>query len=119
MKPSHQVGYAWYSWGPRFEHGCEACTWLGHFDVFDLWLCTVVPTYPVLQARWESEETQRVSASAFSVLLFGTLSEAENVPGPDSANPVDARQKYALRVAYLVARDRGLLRDTDLWSGSK
>lgn len=83
---------------PTYQHNCEACTYLGNFDGHDLYHCT--------QARLPSTRTL--------IARFG--------PGPDYLSGVEFvdddtglswRQgptMAALRVAYLIARDRGLLR---------
>lgn len=96
-------------WGPRFEPTCSQCVFLGRFDVFDLWFCNGIPTVATISARWESAI---MTIPCLTVAAVGSLQEDQHFPGPHAADPVDTRLKCALRVAYLVARDRGLLLET-------
>jgi hypothetical protein len=78
---------------PLFTHDCEACTFLGTWDGFDLYVCNQGSTdHATLIARYGD------AAPAYkSGLDFGLIPFNSGVASPP------------MRVAYLIAVDRGLL----------
>lgn len=81
---------------PHFEHDCDNCTFLGNYNGEDLYYCTQNNTYGTVIVRKSS-----YGPDYFSGLPFAkeTLKESRS-PG--------------LRVAYLIARDKGLCSEEDM-----
>jgi hypothetical protein len=79
---------------PKFEHDCTRCQFLGHYDGADLYFCDGEPT---IIARFSSEGHNYRSG-----LIFGYRHDLKERPGDH------------LRVAYLLAKDAGLLESIDV-----
>lgn len=76
----------------RYPHHCKECTFLGHYNGHDLYFCSQ-GLRPTVMARFGSDD-QYVSG----------LPTAEHCSTSD-----DQDEFRALRVALLIARDRGLV----------
>ena len=75
---------------PVFEHDCDACIFLGHYEGHDLWFCPrEVAGYTVI-ARWSSDGPDYRSGAPFG-----------KMPLDDGGG--------ILRVAHLIAADFGLI----------
>ena len=84
---------------PVFQHNaCGACQFLGHYNGHDLYFCSGGPPTTVI-ARHGNEPDAYVSglevAKSFSLERTG-----------------DAPELAPLRVAYLIAVDKGLIRSS-------
>jgi hypothetical protein len=90
--------------GPLWAHDCTRCTFLGHFEEHDLYVCvgrqdvgpTVIARYGPNEDCYEGLHLSKAPLKRLDV----------NVGGP-----VDGIRgaKYLLRVAHLLAADMGLL----------
>lgn len=78
---------------PQFQHDCETCTFLGHYNEHDLYHCK--STAPTVIARRSDDPPDYSSGLMFAGLMFAEHAMVGNA-------------LYPLRVAYLIARDRGL-----------
>jgi hypothetical protein len=78
---------------PQFEHDCEDCKFLGSYDGRDLYFCP--GGGPTIIARRSSDPPDYSSG-----LCFGKTSLKDMTPD---------RSSWALRVAYLLACDQGLI----------
>ena len=85
-------------YGPTFQHHCETCLYLGTYGAHDLYFCPQ-GALPTVIARFGSEGPEYCSGLASAQAQ--SLRELETVKADPSF--------WALRVAYLIARDAGLL----------
>ncbi len=85
---------------PEFRHDCDACTFLGHYNDHDLYYCTKTDGWPKFLARYGDYGAWPAARCHHLGLSFAqtSLRELEQ----------DDTQR-ALRVAYLIAADLGML----------
>lgn len=51
---------------PRYEHTCDACSFLGLFDEYDLYFCPQSGIFPTVIARFSSRNGDYLSGLAFA-----------------------------------------------------
>lgn len=83
---------------PKFKHDCTSCVYLGHFEDHDLYYC---PNDPTVIARFGDEGPDYGSGLPFAETPLAELSEDQ---GPGSG-----RVHRLLRVAWLIAKDTGVV----------
>lgn len=79
---------------PEHLHHCTHCVFLGNYNGQDLYYCEGWGPTPTVMARYGDSPDEYVSG----------LARARHVTMSGTAN-------RALRVAYLIARDKGLVND--------
>lgn len=82
-------------YGPRYEHYCTECFFLGQHENFDLYYCEQGRKRPTVLAVYEEEDEVRD--------LSGSAKRVQYVSGLSSEFP-------ALDVARTLARTMGLLK---------
>ena len=84
---------------PVYAHGCDACTFLAHYNDDDLYHCTQGSTsrMPTVIARHSGKPADYTSG------IY--VAKASNLK---AARELGDRPVESLRVAYLIAKDMGL-----------
>lgn len=77
---------------PKYKHDCKYCTFLAQHGEFDLYHCTQGINVPTVIARFGDEDRDYTSGA------WGPRTEDRDATPP----------QIALRVAYLIAKDRRL-----------
>ena len=98
---------------PKFTHDSDCCTFLGTLDGIDMYFCgqNVIPT---VIARYGDDGDEYMSGAEIAAIAScnGTLrvlcGTPEGTKQPGEKIEMDAAHR-ALRVAYLIAIDDGLL----------
>lgn len=83
---------------PKFQHDCSRCVYLGHFEDHDLYYCAGEPT---VIARFGDEGPDYGSGLPFAETPLAEL--------PEDQGPGSGRLRRLLRVAWLIAKDAGVL----------
>ena len=78
---------------PRFQHDCDNCVFLGHYEGHDLYYC---PREPTVIARYGGGGPEYTSGLPFA-----------NFPMAETEQ--DGSSRHLLRVAWLIAKDMGVL----------
>jgi len=68
---------------PRYEHDCPACTFVGIYKEYDLWVCVDSPaSHSSLIARTSDEPPDYSSypAKLFTQVLYERLMKKEEIP---------------------------------------
>lgn len=87
--------------GPVFEHDCDECVFLGHYEKHDLYYCG--KDIETVIARWSSDGPDYASGVPLGIIPLG---KRGMYVGPAAK---------ILRVAYLIAADLGYL--PFVWQG--
>lgn len=87
-------------WG---EAHCPSCVFLGHIGGCDMYFCPQGGVLPTVIVRFSSVASEYTSGLA--------LAEAMTLQGLDEHKIPADNGIYALRIAYLIARDLGLVKD--------
>lgn len=87
---------------PKYRHDCSKCTFIGTFCTFDLYFCSAQLQGTVV-ARGSSDPSDYASGlfTAEAIPLEKIIRDFEG----DGFSGI-----AALRVAYLIAKDRGLIK---------
>lgn len=88
----------------KFKHDCDICEFLGHYEGYDLYFCAKRPGATVI-ARFDHGGGDYLSGLHSAKLR----TFADLAPIPDEAMDPDDVALSAMRVAYLIARDKGLV----------
>ena len=56
---------------PRYEHGCNLCTFLGQYGEYDLYHCTYYNRHETLIARWSDDNADQLFGASFDGSSLG------------------------------------------------